>query len=61
MKSRLMVLAAVTLVWAGVAGAAVQQGEIDVAFSGTWLNEQAGTGGLDFQRHVCSPARSGIF
>lgn len=41
-------LAVVSLVWAGVAGAAVHQGEIDVELSGTWFTENAGNGGHDF-------------
>jgi hypothetical protein len=48
MKSKLLVLGVVTLVWAGVVGAAVHQGELDGAFSGTWFNESAGSGGQSF-------------
>ena len=53
---RWMVLSAVALLWAGVVGAAVHQGEIDVDFSGTWLSEQSGTGGLDFSGTFLSGA-----
>ena len=48
MRRGLAVLAVVSLLGVGVAGAAVHQGEIDIDFSGTWLTENAGTGGLDF-------------
>jgi hypothetical protein len=47
MRRDLAVLSVVSLLWVGLAGAAVHQGEIDIDFSGTWLTENAGTGGLD--------------